>query len=169
MFSLSRWSCWIHSEFLVFRVTWVSIRESHIAFAYGTITLYGLTFQNYSANNAVFDSPTYWYFSPDRTRNTGSTTRTRFNVHAGLDLFPFARRYLGNHGCFLFLRLLRCFSSPRSLHTPMYSVYDRQVLPCWVTPFGNPRLKGCLLLIEAYRSLPRPSSPLRAKASTVCS
>lgn len=29
----------------------------------------------------------------------------------GLGYFHFARRYYGNHYCFLFLRLLRCFSS----------------------------------------------------------
>src|SRR5262245_11694429 len=38
----------------------------------------------------------------------------------------------------------------------------------WVPPFGNLRVRGCLHLTAAYRSLPRPSSPLRAKASTVC-
>ena len=32
-------------------------------------------------------------------------------VH-GLGSFPFARRYLGNRCFFLFLRVLRCFSSP---------------------------------------------------------
>ena len=32
----------------------------------------------------------------------------------GLGSAPFARRYLGYHCCFLFLRVLRCFSSPRS-------------------------------------------------------
>ncbi len=32
----------------------------------------------------------------------------------GLGCSPFARHYLGNHFCFLFLRLLRCFSSPGS-------------------------------------------------------
>ena len=37
----------------------------------------------------------------------------------------------------------------------------------WVYPFGNLRIKGRLHLPEAYRSLPRPSSPPRAKASTV--
>jgi hypothetical protein len=36
-----------------------------------------------------------------------------------------------------------------------------------VPPFGHPRVKACLRLTEAYRSLPRPSSPSRAKASTV--
>ena len=36
-----------------------------------------------------------------------------------------------------------------------------------VAPFGNPRIEACLRLPEAYRSLPRPSSLLCAKASTV--
>ena len=31
---------------------------------------------------------------------------------SGLGSSPFARRYSGNHFCFLFLRVLRCFSSP---------------------------------------------------------
>jgi hypothetical protein len=37
-----------------------------------------------------------------------------------------------------------------------------------VAPFGNPRIKACLPLPEAYRSLPRPSSPADAKAFIVC-
>ena len=37
--------------------------------------------------------------------------RTRRNA-PGLGYSPFARRYLGSHCCFPFLRLLRCFSSP---------------------------------------------------------
>src|SRR5438876_9237474 len=36
-----------------------------------------------------------------------------------------------------------------------------------VPPFGHPRVEDCLRLTEAYRSLPRPSSPSRPKASTV--
>ena len=36
-----------------------------------------------------------------------------------------------------------------------------------VVPFGNHRIKGYLLLTGAYRSLSRPSSPPRAKASAV--
>ena len=35
-----------------------------------------------------------------------------------------------------------------------------------VSPFGNPRIKACSRLPAAYRSVPRPSSPLDAKAST---
>ena len=37
----------------------------------------------------------------------------------------------------------------------------------WVAPFGNPGITACLQLPQAYRSLPRPSSPPCAKASTV--
>ena len=36
----------------------------------------------------------------------------------------------------------------------------------WVVPFGNLGIKGHLHLPQAYRSLSRPSSPPRAKAST---
>ena len=38
---------------------------------------------------------------------------------------------------------------------------------CRVAPFGNHRIKACLQLHGAYRSLPRPSSPTEAQASTV--
>ena len=38
---------------------------------------------------------------------------------------------------------------------------------CRVVPFGNLRIKGYLHLPEAYRSLSRPSSPPRAKASAM--
>ena len=37
-----------------------------------------------------------------------------------------------------------------------------------VAPFGNPRINGYLPLPAAYRSLSRPSSPPRAKASFMC-
>ena len=37
-----------------------------------------------------------------------------------------------------------------------------------VSPLGNPRINGCSPLPTAYRSVPRPSSPLVAKASTKC-
>ena len=37
-----------------------------------------------------------------------------------------------------------------------------------VFPFGDLRVYACLQLVVAFRSLPRPSSALSAKASTVC-
>ena len=88
-------------------------------------------------------------------------------THSGLGSFPFARRYLGNHCCFLFLRLLRCFSSPGSLYMAMYSPYSDRSFSCRVSPFRNLRVNGYLLLTVAYRSLSRLSSALSAKASTL--
>ena len=38
------------------------------------------------------------------------------------------------------------------------SMHADRVLLCRVSPFGNLRVKGCLRLTAAYRSLPRPSS-----------
>ena len=46
----------------------------------------------------------------------------RCRNNAGLGYSPFDRHYLGNHFCFLFLRVLRCFSSPGS--PPDCSGYD---------------------------------------------
>ena len=44
------------------------------------------------------------------------------------------------------------------------SMHDTGVLLQWVSPFGNPRINGYLLLPVAYRSLSRPSSAPDAKA-----
>ena len=90
--------------------------------------------------------------------------RTPDCTQSGLGSFPFARRYLGNHCCFLFLRLLRCFSSPGSLYMAMYSPYSDRSFSCRVSPFRNLRVNGYLLLTVAYRSLSRPSSAPDAKA-----
>ena len=38
----------------------------------------------------------------------------------------------------------------------------------WVAPFGYPRINTLVQLPVAFRSFTRPSSPLHAKASTVC-
>ena len=38
----------------------------------------------------------------------------------------------------------------------------------WVAPFGYPRINACSRLPVAFRSVPRPSSPPGAKASTEC-
>ncbi len=88
-------------------------------------------------------------------------------THTGLGSSHFARRYFGNRVFFLFLRVLRCFSSPGSLHTPMDSVHDDRSSSCRVPPFRHPRLNGYLLLPAAFRSLSRPSSALSAKASAL--
>ena len=47
----------------------------------------------------------------------------------GLASSAFARHYLRNLSWFLFLSLLRCFSSGGSPHIPMFSVYDDRSFP----------------------------------------
>ena len=42
------------------------------------------------------------------------------------------------------------------------------IADCRVSPFGHPGLNACVPLPLAYRSLPRPSSPLCAQASSTC-
>ena len=66
-------------------------------FAYRTFTVYGGLSQNPSAI----------------TRQCKMQSATPKNISLGLGFFPFARRYLGNRCFFLFLPLLRCFSSRR--------------------------------------------------------
>ena len=50
------------------------------------------------------------------------------HVH-GLASSDFARHYSRNHFCFLFLWVLRWFTSPRCLPGPMYSVLKNAALP----------------------------------------
>ena len=90
-------------------------------------------------------------------------------THSGLGSSHFARRYFGNRCFFLFLSLLRCFSSGGSLPHTMDSCTGDWSLSSRVSPFRNLRIKGYLRLPEAYRSLSRLSSALSARASTICS
>ena len=93
--------------------------------------------------------------------------RTPACTHAGLGSSVFARRYSQNRFFFLFLRLLRCFSSPGSLPYVMDWRMDTWSLSMWVSPFRYLRINGYLLLPVAFRSLSRLSSALSAKASTL--
>ena len=72
-------------------------------------------------------------------------------------LFPVRSPLLGESLVyFLFLQVLRCFSSLRS---PLDISPNDSPSDCRVVPFGNLRINGYLHLPEAYRSLSRPSSP----------
>ena len=99
--------------------------------------------------------------------NLHVAVRTPRCTHHGLGSFAFARRYSRNRYFFLFLRLLRCFSSPGSLPYVMDWRMDDRGLLCRVSPFGHLRINGYLHLPAAFRSLLRPSSALSAKASTL--
>ena len=119
-------------------------------FAYGAFTLYGRLSQNRSARISL-----------------NYAVHTPVCTHTGLGSSHFARRYSGNRSFFLFLRVLRCLSSPGSLHAPMDSVHDDGGLLRRVPPFRNRWITGYLLLPNAYRSLSRLSSALSAKASAL--
>ena len=90
-------------------------------------------------------------------------------MHAGLGSFPFARRYSGNRCFFLFLRLLRCFSSPGSPPHVMDWRTDACGLRMRVSPFRHLRISGYVPLPAAFRSLSRLSSAPGARASALCS
>ena len=107
--------------------------------------------------------PKTFLLASDSLLQSMTPERTR----SGLGSFPFARRYSGNRVFFLFLRLLRCFSSPGSLPYVMDWRMDTWSLSRWVSPFGHLRITGYLLLPAAFRSLSRLSSALSAKASTL--
>lgn len=87
----------------------------------------------------------------DSTRGPNTTSPECFHSGFSLPCAVFGRPYSRHRFCFLFLRVLRCFNSPRS-PSLRSAAKPREV------PFGHPRLEGCLRLTEAYRSLPRPSS-----------
>ena len=136
------------------RVSWYSgSRHVNSSFAYGAFTLSGRLSQNRSAK-LVESIP----------RSEPQHARTL--VWA----LPFS--LAATHRitcCFLFLRLLRCFSSPGSPPYVMDWRMDDGGFLSRVSPFRYLRINGYLLLPEAFRSLSRLSSALSAKASTICS
>ena len=81
----------------------------------------------------------------------GALRRQRFG------LFPVRSPLLGESFIyFLFLQVLRCFSS---LRLPYQKYGNDCPSDSRVVPFGNHWIKGYLHLPNAYRSLSRPSSP----------
>ena len=136
----------------VSRVSWYSgYCCVTLSFAYGALTLFGRSFQ-------------------DRSATLGKSRLQSEPRHARTSVWALSVSLAATPKitcCFLFLRLLRCFSSPRSLHTAMDSLYDDRGMLCRVSTFGGLRIDGYLLLPAAFRSLSRPSSALSAQASTL--
>ena len=125
-------------------------RHASPDFGYGAVTLSGRLSQNRSPNVTSL-----------------SAVRTPPCMHRGLGSSAFARRYLRNRSFFLFLRVLRCFSSPGSPPYAMDLHKDTWSFSMWVSPFRHLRITGHVLLPAAFRSLSRLSSALSAKASAL--
>jgi hypothetical protein len=130
----------------VSRSTWDTSRVCW-DFAYGPITLYGRTFQNFQLSAQI----------PHRGPSTPP------GKPDGLGCSPFARHYLGNHGCFLLLRVLRCFTSPGVAWRP-YEFrppcpdFNRGGFPHSEIS-GSKRVCRSPKLIAAYHVLHRPLMP----------
>ena len=128
------------------RPTWDTSRLLQ-DFAYRTITCYGRTFQTVLLSIQM----------PRR----GPATPLR--MRSGLGSSTFARRYLWNHYCFLFLRVLRCFTSPGSRYGPIefrlqHPDITRDGLPHSEIP-GSKRACRSPGLIAAYYVLHRLLMP----------
>ncbi len=89
---------------------------------------------------------------------------------SGLGSCAFARHYLRNHYCFLFLRVMRCFSSPGLLHA-----LHGGAVACVGLPHSEIRGSGSICLsprlIAAYhvlRRLQEPRHPSCALFSFLC-
>ena len=81
-------------------------------FVYVSVTLFAVTFQLLQLSIQILFRGPY---------PVGITTR-------GLGFSDFARHYFRNHCCFLFLRVLRCFSSPGSPCITIYSLCNNAIL-----------------------------------------
>ena len=149
VFSLGGWSRRIHTGFLVSRAT------------QGTATL---RMASYTGRSPALARCSNLFYSPYFLRYRGPTT-PRAPKRSGFGLFPVRSPLLGESLLFSLPTGTKMFQFPAfAAHT--YVRADSHS-DCRVVPFGDPRIKGYLHLIADYRSLSRPSSPVRAKASTV--
>ena len=95
--------------------------------------------------------------SADR-RVAGPTTPVATETLTGLGCSRFARHYSGNHYCFLFLQVLRCFSSPGWPPSPMYSVTVTGLQPAGLSHSeipGSMAVSASPWLIAGYHVLHR--------------
>ena len=137
-------------------------------FDYGAITLWGFAFQQillyacfltFRLTSILTLQPLYM---PRVFRLTTAHTR-RIQVWAvPLSLAATS----GIYNCSLFLRVLRCFTSPGSLSTAWSTEYSNSVSFLIRKSSDQRLLHTSPKLIAAT---PRPSSPLTVKASTICS
>ena len=137
-----RWSAQIHTAFHVCRITQEHPRAT-LDFGYGDVTLYVGTFQFLLLSIVV----------PRRGPTTPETS-LRFG------LFRFRSPLLTESILFLFLRLLRCFTSPGIAYPSLfYSGRNNDVLP----PLGYPiRESPDHSVLTAPRSLSQLIAPFIA-------
>ena len=145
------------------RLTWVRHQEIRLDFGYGTFTLYGPTFQSVHLSSLFSRVIPMTSLNPEWTR-----------VHLVWAGPLSLAATCGIADCFLFLRVLRCFTSPGLPPATMYSSRAVGVLP----PTGFPirtstdqnLVSGSPWLIAATHVLHRllePRHPPHALSSLV--
>ena len=110
VFSLGRWASQLPTGLLGPRGTRDSAREHAHVFGYGPVTLSGPAFQPVRLTLTALTSPLAWR---PALPSTPAQQRCQASSLYGFGLFPVRSPLLGKSlACFLFLRVLRCFSSP---------------------------------------------------------
>ena len=109
----------VPSQYFALSVTkeYLALRGGPRSFPQGSSCLVVLWILLCDLSFRIRDSHPLWLVFPGPFFYNSSITsavRTPTCTHVGLGSFHFARRYFGNRCFFLFLRLLRCFSSPGS-------------------------------------------------------
>jgi hypothetical protein len=94
--------------------------KENCIFTYAAVTLFGRPFQ--TVRLTLFYPSFHQLILPFQEQPVGdcgpATPDSPFES-PGLGFSDFARHYFRNHGCFLFLRVLRWFTSPGSLPAPI--------------------------------------------------
>ena len=138
----------------VSRVSWYSGScHADLSFAYGAFTLSGWLSQNHSAKLVR----SFLQSEPRNARIPVWALSISLAATLEIDVSLFSSGYLD-------VSVHRVPLVTLCIHVTVTALNDRRV-----SPFRYPWLKACLQLPMAFRSLPRPSSALGAKASTLCS
>ena len=139
VFSLTGWSRQIHTEFLVFRATQDTAR-------FILITCTGLS-------PSLMCLSKHFHFSPLLIAQSYNP-----NIAKTILVWADPRSIATTRGItFVFFSSGYLDVSVLRVRLHCWISINR-----WVAPFGNSRVKGYLHLSMTYRSLSRPSSPLRA-------
>ena len=150
VFSLAGWSRLIRAEFLVLRVTQDTAMPA-------SASCKGLS-PAMATLSSVFHSPKQYNVAVLQPRRRVATP----------PVWALPRSLATTRG------IIHLFSLPAGTKMFQFPAFasmlgmDDRPSACRVAPFRNPRIKGRLHLPGAYRSLPRLSSPTRAKASAMC-
>ncbi len=167
VFSLTRWSWRIQTEFLVIRPTWVGCKRVLWFSVTGLSPSMAEPFLIHLPNHRIFDSPEQLQLFQASSHNTSATKLAGMTLHR-FGLIPVRSPLLRESLLFSVPEVTEMFHFSSF---PLITLYIQVIVPGHysgrVVPFGNPRFYGCLHLPEAYRSLPRPSSSSYAEASPV--